>query len=197
IQQINEMMAQNKEKIAKLSNQVNASHKENTKLQEYVEKLQTRISEQETEIQNLVSELEQKNIVIENLNKDVATLTESNVQKDKVIEDQVNDMNKVYYIVDTYKSLKEAGIVNKTGGFIGIGKKQQLTNDIDISAFTAIDKRKVTSIQVNAKGAQVISKHPDNSYELVVNEDKVCTHLKITNPSEFWKTTSYLVISTK
>ena len=197
IQQISEMMNQNKEKIAKLNNKINASHKENTKLQEFVEKLQTRITEQETEIQNLVAQLEQKNIVIENLNKDVVTLTESNVEKDKVIEEQVNDMNKVFYIVDTYNKLKEAGIVNKTGGFIGIGRKQQITNDINVSAFTAIDKRQVTTIQVNAKGAQVVSKHPENSYELVLNEDKVCTHLKITNPTEFWKATRYLVISTK
>lgn len=197
IQQISQMMTDNKEKIAKLNQQIQTSHKENAKLQEFVEKLETRIAEQETQIQDLVSQLEHKNIVIENLNKDVATLTETNAEKDKVIEEQVNDMNKVYYIVDNYNNLKAAGIVNKTGGFIGIGKKQQLTNDIDVSAFTCIDKRKVTNIQVNAKGAQVVSKHPENSYELVINEDKVCTHLKILNPTEFWKTTNYLVISTK
>lgn len=197
IQQISQMMTQNKEKIAKLNQQIQASHKDNVKLQEFVEKLETRIAEQESQIQDLVTELEQKKIVIENLNKDVATLTESNVEKDKVIAEQVNDMNKVYYIVDSYKNLKEAGIVTKNGGFIGIGRKQNLTNDIDISGFTTIDKRKVTKIEVNAKGAQVVSKHPENSYELVLNEDKVCTHIKILNPNEFWKTTQYLVISTK
>ena len=197
IQQISQMMTENKEKIAKLNQQIQSSHKENAKLQEFVEKLETRIAEQETQIQDLVSQLEHKNIVIENLNKDVATLTETNAEKDKVIEEQVNDMNKVYYIVDSYNNLKALGIVNKTGGFIGIGKKQQLTNDIDVSAFTCIDKRKVTNIQVNAKGAQVVSKHPENSYELVINEDKVCTHIKILNPTEVWKTTKYLVISTK
>lgn len=191
------MMSQNKAKLAKLNNQIKTSHKENSKLQEYVEKLQTRISEQESEIQRLVTELEQKKIVIENLNNDVVTLTESNAAKDKVIENQVNDLNTVYYIVDTYKNLKEYGIVNKTGGFIGIGRKQQTTNDMDVSAFTPIDKRKVISLAVNAKGAQVVSKHPDNSYELVFNEDKVCTQIKILNPTEFWKTTKYLVISTK
>ena len=197
ISQINEMMTKNKEKLAALTQQINASHKENTKLQEFVEKLEARINEQEGQIQDLIKELEQKKIVIENLNKDVVSLTESNVQKDKVIEEQTNDMNKVYYIVNSYKDLKEAGIVTKTGGFIGIGRKQNLTNDIDVSGFTAIDKRKVTKIEVNAKGAQVVSKHPDGSYELILNEDKVCTHIKILNPNEFWKTTSYLVISTK
>lgn len=197
IQQISQMMTQNKEKLAKLNNQIKTSHQENAKLKEFVEKLETRISEQESQIQDLMAELEQKKIVIENLNKDVVALTETNAEKDKVIEDQVNDMNRVYYIVDTYKNLKEAGIVNKTGGFIGIGKKQQLTNDIDVSLFTSIDKRKVTNIQVNAKGAQVVSKHPEGSYELVLNEDKVCTHIRITNPKEFWKSTSYLVVSTK
>ncbi|MBP5759127.1 MAG: hypothetical protein J6W45_06960, partial [Bacteroidales bacterium] len=64
IQQISQMMTENKEKIAKLNQQIQSSHKENAKLQEFVEKLKTRIAEQETQIQDLVSQLEQKNIVI-------------------------------------------------------------------------------------------------------------------------------------
>ncbi len=199
ISQINEMMTANKEKLDQLNLKVQTSHKENVKLQEFVEKLQTRINEQETEIQNLLTELEQKKIVIEGLNNDVRTLTETNAKKDQVIETQTNEANKVYYIVGTYTELKELGVLTKTGGFIGIGRKQQVTADANAQqVFRQVDKRSVTSIAVNAKGVQVVSKHPEGSYELVMSEDgKTCTSLKIKNVSEFWRYTNYLVISTK
>ena len=49
------------------------------------------------------------------------------------------------------------------------------------------------------KKAQVISKHPENSYELVADEEEsgVVAYLRILNPTLFWKYTDYLVISTK
>jgi hypothetical protein len=57
----------------------------------------------------------------------------------------------------------------------------------------------VTTITVNQKRAQVISKHPENSYELVADEEEsnVTAYLRILNPVLFWKYTDYLVISTK
>ena len=199
IAQISEMMTANQEKLNQLNGKVQASHKENVKLQEFVEKLQTRINEQETEIQNLLTELEQKKIVIEGLNKDVRNLTETNAKKDQVIENQTNEANKVYYIVGSYKELKELGVLTKTGGFIGIGRKQQVTTDANAQqVFTQVDRRNLTKVGVDAKGAQVVSKHPEGSYELVMSEDgKTCNYLKIKNVSEFWKYTNYLVISTK
>jgi hypothetical protein len=65
--------------------------------------------------------------------------------------------------------------------------------------FNEIDRTKVTTITVNMKKAQVISKHPENSYELVADEEEsgVTAYLRILNPTLFWKYTDYLVISTK
>ena len=197
INDINSMLAANKQRLNALNKKLADSKVENTTLKEYVEKLQNRISEQENEIQTLVTELEQKNIIIETLNTNVAELTKSNTEKEQIIAKQIADANRVYFIIGTYKELKDAGVVNKTGGFIGLGKKQQVTNNMNTDLFTQIDKTTTTVIDIEREKVKVLSKHPEGSYELVMNDDDVCMSLKINNPTEFWKYTDYLVITTK
>jgi hypothetical protein len=63
--------------------------------------------------------------------------------------------------------------------------------------FTQIDKTTTTVIDIEREKVKVLSKHPEGSYELVMNDDDVCMSLKINNPTEFWKYTDYLVITTK
>ena len=197
INDINSMLVANKQRLNALNKKLADSKVENTTSKEYVEKLQNRISEQENEIQTLVTELEQKNIIIETLNTNVVELTKSNTEKEQIIAKQIADANRAYFIIGTYKELKEAGVVNKTGGFIGLGKKQQVTNNMNTDLFTQIDKTTTNVIDIEREKVKVLSKHPEGSYELVMNDDDVCMSLKINNPTEFWKYTDYLVITTK
>ena len=87
----------------------------------------------------------------------------------------------------------------KTGGFIGIGRKQTTVADMNTALFTQIDRTTVTTIAVNKRKAQVISQHPVDSYELVADEEdpNITAYLRILNPTQFWKYTDYLVVSTK
>jgi hypothetical protein len=56
-----------------------------------------------------------------------------------------------------------------------------------------IDKRKVTSIPLKCKKAELISGHPENSYEFV-GTDKRIDSLSIRNPEVFWKNSRHLII---
>ncbi|MBQ9639333.1 MAG: hypothetical protein IJV22_07240 [Bacteroidales bacterium] len=196
---IESMMAENKKKIGELNARLASMGKENSKLQDFVNSLQERMAQQEAQISDLTSELEQKQVVIRNLNENVTTLTQSNREKDEFIAMQAAEANKAYFVVGSYKELKELGIVSKSGGFIGIGKKQNTTGDMDTEKFTMIDRSRVTTISINQRKAVVISKHPSDSYELVPDDDdpSVVAFLKILNPAAFWKYTDYLVVSTK
>ena len=102
-------------------------------------------------------------------------------------------------MVGTYDDLNEAGIVSKSGGFIGIGRRQGTNSEMPLDRFTQIDRTKVTTIPINMKRAVVVSKHPENSYELVMdeNDSKQVSYLRILNPAKFWELTRFLVISTK
>ena len=196
---IEELLSKNKEKIASLNARIASLGKENTKLQEFIDQLNKRVEDQEQQISNLMSELAISKSTIQQLSNDVTELTASNQEKDEYIAYQTEEANKAYYIVGTYKELKDLGIVNKSGGFIGIGKKQSANENMDVSSFQTIDRTKVTTITVNQRKAQVISKHPEGSYELVMDENdgKTVAYLSIKDVNAFWRFTKYLVISTK
>lgn len=196
---IESIMADNKAKIAQLNSRVSSLSKKNNDLQAYITKLEERSAAQEQQIAELLTELENNKVVIKGLNKNVSELTASNQQKDEYIAQQMADANRAWFIVGSYSDLKEAGIVSKAGGFIGIGRRQGTLADMPTELFTEIDRTKVTTITINMKKAQVISKHPENSYELVADEEEsgVTAYLRILNPTLFWKYTDYLVVSTK
>lgn len=196
---IESMMAANKEKIAQLNSRVSQLSRKNSDLQAYITRLEERSAAQEAQIAELLTELENNKVVIKGLNKNVTELTASNQEKDQYIAQQLADANRAYFVVGSYSELKEAGIVTKSGGFIGIGRKQGTVADMNTENFTEIDRTKVTTITVNRKKATVISQHPENSYELVADEENssVTAYLRILNPTQFWKYTDYLVISTK
>jgi septal ring factor EnvC (AmiA/AmiB activator) len=196
---LQETMAANKEKIRQLNGRIKALNGKNNDLQAYITRLEERSAAQEAQIAELLTELENNKVVIKGLNKNVSDLTASNQEKDQYIAKQIADANRAWFVVGTYNELKEAGIVAKTGGFIGIGRKQGTVAGMSTERFTEIDRTKVTTITINMKKAQVISKHPENSYELVADEEEsgVTAYLRILNPTLFWKYTDYLVVSTK
>lgn len=199
MENIENLMAENKKKIASLQGQLSKQGKTSAELQELVNRQEQRITEQENRIAELLTELENNKVLIKKLNQDVSDLTASNEEKDQYISLQTAEANKAYYIVGTYKELSEAGIVSKEGGFIGIGRRQETIGNMPVDKFVQIDRTKATTITVNMKKATVISKHPENSYELVMdeNDSKVVAYLRILNPAKFWEQTRYLVISTK
>ena len=199
IKDIENLMAANKQKIASLQAKINTDSKEGTRLQELVSRQEERIAAQESQIAQLLTELENNKVLIKKLNQDVSDLTASNEQKDQYIKQQTTEANRAYYVVGTYDELNEAGIVSKAGGFIGIGRRQGTNSEMPLDRFTQIDRTKVTTIPINMKKALVVSKHPENSYELVMDENdtKMVSYLRILNPAKFWEQTRFLVISTK
>ncbi|MBQ9473753.1 MAG: hypothetical protein IJR26_09235 [Bacteroidales bacterium] len=199
ISQLDSMLAANKSRIASLNAKINSLNRDNDQLKEFVAKLEERMASQEAQISRLQAEIESNRVVITNLNQNVADLTATVQEKEEVIAHQIAEANKAYFIVGTFKDLKNMGIVNKTGGFIGIGRTQNTVDDMITENFTLIDRTKVTTITINRKKAVVISKHPTNSYEMVMDEtdNSVVAYLRILNPATFWSQTKYLVISTK
>ena len=196
---IESMMAANKQKIAQLNSRVSSLGKKNADLQTYITRLEERSAAQESQIAELLTELENNKVVIKGLNKNVTELTASNQEKDDYIAQQLAAANRAWFVVGSYNELKDAGVVAKTGGFIGIGRKQGTVADMNTNAFTEIDRTKVTTINIGRKKPQLVTQHPENSYELVADEEdnSITAYLRILDPTQFWKYTDYLVISTK
>lgn len=191
--QIKESMAVNRARLDSLSTVVEKSNKDRAQLRSTIKKLQAQLAEKEAVIADLQAQLAQKDQEIEGLNTQVATLNEDltkvtaeNEEQSRIIAEQIEELNTVYYLGATKKELKEKGIL--TAKFI-------LRKDVPTEAFTKIDKREVKEITFEAKKVKVLSAHPTESYTLVKNEGQVV--LQISNPELFWSVTKYFVAITK
>ena len=201
---IENMMSQNKAKIASLNSKVSSLNEENSKLQSFIESLNARMAEQENQINGLMNELTISKETIKKLSGNVDELTQSNQQKDAQIAQQQDEMayladqsHRAYYVIGSYDELKEKGVVNKEGGLLF--KTQKATNNVNVKNFTLIDKNKVTSFDVNLRKARLISKHPEGSYEFVYDEtdSKMVRKLVVKDVAAFWSNTDFLIVSTK
>jgi hypothetical protein len=106
-----------------------------------------------------------------------------------------DELNTVYYVTGTMRELMDKGAVNKEGGFIGLGRSAELNPNLVNSSFTKSYKSALQSIPLNGKFRRLITEHPDKSYTIAHkgNTDE----LDITNPTDFWKESKYLVIAIK
>lgn len=196
---INNLLQKNKELVASQKKKLNYSSYKMKEMREMLDRMTKQLNEKDTEIAQLKSELEKLHINISSLNQDLMTVKEKAEQQAKLLEEksstidmQTSEMNTAYYVFGTAKELVENGIVEKEGGFLGIGRSLKFRKDFNPDLFTKIDIRKQTEISLNAKKAQVITTHPAGSYKLV--GDDMVEKLEITNPEKFWKTSKYLVI---
>lgn len=193
IQDINDLLTEQKQKIDNLNAQLRKQKNTNKELTAFIEKLQTRISEQEEEIQLLTTELQKHKIIIDNLNRNLDELNKKNQDKDERILKIEEEKNAAYYIIGERKELLEKGIINRKGGFLGIGKRSVASSDSELKNYKKIDIRRVPEIQLPGTKIKILTSHPSESYRLE-SDSKRPTRLVITNPSLFWQKSKFLVI---
>ncbi len=200
---IYEMMQENKKKLSYLRKKLDKSNSKNSELKKTIRLLNDNIVQKDIEMADLRAQLKKKNIdisglnaKIDSLNRDFNELTLENESKDVIIESQETQMNTAFFIVDSKKNLKEKGILESDGGFIGIGSNTKVK--LKEAEFKQIDIREITEFSLNdAKKVQLITDHPDGSYRFDKTSKGRYDKLVVTNPEEFWKMSKYLVISIK
>ena len=195
--QIKETMAMNRAKLDSLSTVLDKSNKDRAYLRNTIKKLQAQLAEKEATIAQMQEQLAQKDQEIEGLNTKVNNLNENlnvanakNEEQSRLIADQVLEMNKVYYIGASKRTLKEKGILER--GFLSSSIMKQ---EIPAETFTAADKRELKSIVFEGRKVSVLSAHPLESYTIVRNENQVV--VEISNPELFWSVTKYFVATVK
>lgn len=194
-------MKENRERIADLEARVEKGDKNAAALRRTVKNLKAELAAKEEQIAALKAELEAKNIRIQQLDTEVANLTNDknaltakNAANEQVIANQDKAMHTAWYVIAKKKSLKEQNVLTNTGLF----KKGDVMESANVNkdGFTEIDIRKVVEIPVGAKKATLLSAHPEGSYELVADAEGMQV-LKVLDPQTFWSVTRYLVIRAK
>ncbi|KGL47109.1 Cbp1 family collagen-binding glycoprotein adhesin [Porphyromonas gulae] len=190
---INEKLQANRKSIDDLTEKLQKSGRENSRLMKTLAQLRQQLEAKTQEVNQLREELERKNIAIDMLDSTVisqgaqlessarenAALAEQNARQDR-------DLNTVRYCIGTSSDLKEMNIVRRG---------QVLTEGHNDSYFTKADLRNLKVIPLMAKKANVLTSHPASSYELIRGTDKMLT-LRIKDPQAFWKNSKILVIQT-
>lgn len=191
IQAINNLLAENESTIEKLKNQVNKYGAQTSGFKNLISQLSADIESKESEISFLKENLTAANFTIDVLNEMLDSSEFRNEIQADMIRMQNNALNRAHYAIGTFKELKENGVLEKDGSFIGLGGSKQLKENFNKDFFAEIDITQVTSIPLNAEKIKLITPHPADSYSLEGEKEKT---LKILKPREFWGASKYLVI---
>lgn len=195
IESINELLSENRQTIANLNDKLKKYRYEVGNLKNMVSKLNDQVNQKDSQVVVLKENLAAMNFEMESLNRKYQQVSEQSEMR-KVRGDSLQEeINTAYYAVGTDDELEENGVIDKTGGFIGIGKTKTLAEDFNRDYFTKIDRTQTQKIplDVDEKDVKIITNHPTTSYKLNKDGEQVKT-LEITDPNAFWKSSRYLVI---
>jgi hypothetical protein len=202
INSIYQLLEKNRAQVASLRKQLKGSNAKVAELEAMITNLEKSIAEKDAEIADLKDQLGKLNIKVAdlgnqvtNLNANVDNLSAENKAKQQAIDEKTAALNTAYYVVGTTKDLKTKKVIDKTGGFIGIGRAKTITADFDKSNFTKVDITTLTELPINKKKAVLLSNHPSGSYKLVATDKKTVEKLVILNYTDFWSRSKYLVIA--
>ena len=192
ISMISNLLADNNARIAELEEKFNESDLKNTKLQKTINRLKRDLKAKNEEISKLYNDLEAKNFKIDSLlvenqmvGQRAAELTALSEAQQAQLQTQDQALHTAYFFMGTRKELKanDINVKDKDSGY-------------RTSLFTPIDVRTFDRLETGSKSAKILTKHPENSYELVRDENKIYT-LVIKNPENFWNASKYLIIQIK
>lgn len=188
-------VAERKKRLAELEKRLSQSQNYNADMKKTIETMKKQLESQQNTIDDLTRQLAEAHIVINTLNTRVDSLntvnTEVRQEKAKAQEESTrlaNELNTCYFVVGTKKELKANKIIET--GFLK--KTKILEGDYEKSYFTKADKRTLSVIPLHSKKAQVLSKHPADTYEM--QDDGNVKTLHITDPTRFWELSNYLIV---
>lgn len=185
IRQINFMREDNAAKIKQLNAELEKNQFKIESLKTMIDGLMQDIEWKDEQISLLQSELNQ-------LDSEYSKLFDAYQEKAIQVDRLESEINTVYYAYGSAKELSENGVIVKKNGFIGIGKKIKLKEEFNDEYFTKINVKNKKVIGIDGDHPHFVTVHPSGSYELSSTNGR--TKLTITDATEFWKISKYLVI---
>ena len=197
IKAIDRLLRENRSKIESLQRSAALLRKANLRidgLEKMIADMNRQLAEKKTEVEQLRESLVRMGDEVKSLTEEVAVRSAEveNLSGEKV--ELQNQLNTVYYIVGAEKELRDAQIINKQGF---IGRTLTVGRNSNFDSFTMADSRLLSEVPVGQKKATLVTSHPEGSYELVTDANKVVEKLIITDPVRFWESSKILIISYK
>jgi len=202
---IQQSLNDNKKRLAELERRLKQSTNYNSSMERAIKSMKQQLETQQRTIDDLTQQLAKAHIEIENLNRSVDSLNVVNkavveekqqaqeetkrlTEKSNKLTEEVNELNTCYYVIGSKKELKEHKIIET--GFLR--KTKIMEGDFEKSYFTKADRRTLSEIPLHSKKAEVLSNHPEGSYEIMDHGN--IKSLRIIDSSRFWEYSNYLVV---
>lgn len=197
IKAIDRLLRENRAKIESLQRSAARLRKANLRidgLEKMIADMNRQLAEKKAEVEQLRESLVRMGDEVKSLTEEVAVRSAEveNLSGEKV--ELQNQLNTVYYIVGAEKELRDTQIINKQGF---IGRTLTVGRNSNFDSFTMADSRLLSEVPVGQKKATLVTSHPEGSYELVTDANKVVEKLIITDPVRFWESSKILIISCK
>ena len=197
IKAIDRLLRENRAKIESLQRSAAQLRKANLRidgLEKMIADMNRQLAEKKAEVEQLRESLVRMGDEVKSLTEEVAVRSAEveNLSGEKV--ELQNQLNTVYYIVGAEKELRDAQIINKQEF---IGRTLTVGRNSNFDSFTMADSRLLSEVPVGQKKATLVTSHPEGSYELVTDANKVVEKLIITDPVRFWESSKILIISCK
>ena len=129
---INRIMSENHSKLAQLTKKLKASNMKVTEFEKMIKDMTRRIEERDSTIQTLRDNLELLNFSVDSLTMAVSGLDSVNRELTEQLNEQHEQINEAWYAFGSRKELIENKIISRTGGFLGIGKHNELKDDMTL-----------------------------------------------------------------
>lgn len=194
---IDRLLQDNRKKIASLQHSAALLRKANLRidgLEKMIVDLNTQLVTKDDEVAHLKEDLSKMGVEVEALHEQVAEQTAQVETLTSEKSDLENRMSTVCYVVGAQKELIEAAVVEKQGF---IGRTLVARANAPAEAFTQADARELHEIAIGHKKVELVTSHPEGSYELVTDADKVVEKLVILDPEQFWGSSKKLIVSYK
>ena len=183
IRDIYQLLLTNKQKVQELRNSLSSTNK---KFEALIKGLEEQIATRDSEIVQLKDAIERKNLQIQGLEEMIVAYTSTVSNLSTTIDEKQGELNTAYFRVATKKTLESEGILDKKGNFIPAAN----------SMYQKVDITTLNEIPIYAKKADMLTSHPESSYELV-GDKKQTEKLIIKDQQAFWSVQKYLVIQVK
>lgn len=189
------VLRENYNRLASLKEELRRSGVKMDAFRQTVTALNEAILTKEDQIDTLKRHLVEMNFEVDELEYLVSSLETVDSIKQGIIESQKADLNRAWLAVGNEKELIEKGVIEKTGGILGIGSTLRLSGDPDEKHLNEVDVTTFGSVAFTGKKPRVVTPHPQDSY--LLKQSDTDNQLSIADPDEFWSTSRILVLVTK
>ncbi|PIE83799.1 MAG: hypothetical protein CSA07_05260 [Bacteroidia bacterium] len=199
MEEISQLMTSNMNTIDRLGKMLQSSSIKVSHLQLMLDDMRGQLLQRDSTISMLRTHVEVLRLNIDSLSQALDSAGLANLQLANEVYEQRRQMDQAWYAHGTKKELQENGIIERKGGFLGIGRNSALKDDFNPGYFTSISIAETDFIPFVDKknGVDVVTPHPAESYAIATNANGVSIGLQIKDKEQFWRATHFLVIVIK